>query len=149
MAAIFLLLGTEASRRKREIDRLNSEYQGMIGLSSNMTMENIYMYMVNTENYRMLSDFEYTLQETPLRSGRLSTGPPPLTDVDTPRGKKLTRQSKLSDNEKVKETAKIIDLTSTTKQRSRTTTIIDLEENEVIFYSLFFFNINNIYFYDN
>ena len=53
----------------------------MVGVSSHMTMESIYEYMVKTENYRMLADFDYNLQETPLRSGRLSVGPPPLADV--------------------------------------------------------------------
>lgn len=52
----------------------------MITLSRNMTMESIYKFMVNTENYRMLANFEYNLNETPLRSGRLSVAPP-MTDV--------------------------------------------------------------------
>lgn len=73
--------GTESSRRKRELERLNSEYMGMVGVSSHMTIESIYEYMVNTENYRMLADFEYNKNETPLRSGRLSVAPPPMTDV--------------------------------------------------------------------
>lgn len=77
----YFIKGTEASRRKRELERLNSEYQGMIGVSSHMTMESIYEYMVKTENYRMLADFEFSKEEAPLRSGRLSVAPPPMTDV--------------------------------------------------------------------
>lgn len=45
-----------------------------------MNMESIYHCMVNKENYRMLANFQYTHQETPLRSARLGEAPP-MTDV--------------------------------------------------------------------
>ena len=45
-----------------------------------MNMESIYHCLVNTENYRMLSNFAYTMEETPFRSARLATAPP-MTDV--------------------------------------------------------------------
>ena len=45
-----------------------------------MSMESIYHCLVSTENYRMLSNFQYNMDETPLRSARLAV-PPPMTDV--------------------------------------------------------------------
>lgn len=74
-----LISGTEASRRASEVERLNSEYVGMMEMSLNI--ESIYHYMVDTENYRMLSQFEYTKSERPLRSGRVLSAPP-MTDVN-------------------------------------------------------------------
>lgn len=50
----------------------------MVELAVNI--ESIYHFQVSNENYRMLSQFEYNVEETPLRSARLSR-PPPMTDV--------------------------------------------------------------------
>lgn len=45
-----------------------------------LSIERIYHSMVEAENYRMLSQFEYSWDETPLRSSRLSKAPQ-MTDV--------------------------------------------------------------------
>ena len=76
--SMVVIIGTEASRRQREINRLNAEYQGMVDITQNI--ETIYHFLVETENYRMLSQFEFDKKETPIRSARLSV-PLPLTDV--------------------------------------------------------------------
>ena len=75
---MLFLTGTEASRRMFEVNRLNSDYAKMVDVA--MNMESIYHCMVNRENYRMLAHFHYNLDETPLRSARLSAAPP-MTDV--------------------------------------------------------------------
>ena len=75
---IFLNLGTSHERRKKIIFRLNSEYQALISVK--VKMSGIYQYMVQSENYRVLSQYEYTKEEPPLRSGRISERPA-MTDV--------------------------------------------------------------------
>lgn len=72
------IAGTEASRRNNEIQRLNSEYQAMVEL--NLSSSSIYYHMVSSENYRMLSQYHYSMSEAPLRSSRISN-PPEMTDV--------------------------------------------------------------------
>lgn len=76
--SFFLKIGTSHERRKRILDRLNFEYQAMISVKVNISA--IYQYMVQSEKYRVLSQYEYSLKELPLRSGRISERPP-QTDV--------------------------------------------------------------------
>ena len=49
--------------------RLNSEYQAMVALE--VSIEGAYHFLVETENYRMLSSQEYSWRESPLRSARI------------------------------------------------------------------------------
>ena len=49
-------------------------------ISVKVTMSGIYQYMVGSENYRVLSQYEYTWNEDPLRSARISERPA-MTDV--------------------------------------------------------------------
>ena len=51
------------------MERLNSEYQAMVKL--NLSLDGILEYLIETENYRMLSAQEYTWRESPIRSGRV------------------------------------------------------------------------------
>ena len=78
----FLSSGTSADRRRAEIRRLNSEFQAMVKM--NLSLQGILHFMIETENYRMLSTQEYSWRESPLRSGRLgertaATQPVPST----------------------------------------------------------------------
>lgn len=61
------------------MERLNGEYQAMISVK--VDIKSIYSYMVHSENYRVLSKFEYNWKETPIRSGRIAV-PPAVTDVE-------------------------------------------------------------------
>lgn len=74
----FFCLGTSHERRKKILTRLNSEYHAMV--SVNVTIVGIYHYFVESENYRVLSQYEYSWNELPLRSGRISQRPA-MTDV--------------------------------------------------------------------
>lgn len=51
------------------MDRLNSEYQGMVGLQ--LSLQGAYHFLCETENYRMLSSQQYHWRESPIRSGRV------------------------------------------------------------------------------
>lgn len=75
---LLLYIGTSHGRRKHIIERLNSEYQAMISVKVKMFA--IYEYLVNSENYRVLSQYEYSWKELPLRSSRICQKPA-LTDV--------------------------------------------------------------------
>ena len=67
---LFLIIsGTSSERRKTEIARLNSEFEAMSKLK--LSLSGILHYMIETENYRMLSAQEYTWRESPIRSGRV------------------------------------------------------------------------------
>ena len=64
-----LLLGTSSDRRNKELARLNTEYLAMVNLR--VSIDGAYQFLLDTENYRMLSSQEYTWRESPLRSGRI------------------------------------------------------------------------------
>ena len=64
-----VFLGTSSARRKTEVSRLNTEFQAMANLK--MSLDAILQFLIETENYRMLSAQEYTWKECPIRSGRV------------------------------------------------------------------------------
>lgn len=49
-------------------------------ISVKVEIHGIYSYMVYSENYRVLSKFDYSWKETSIRSGRIAV-PPAVTDV--------------------------------------------------------------------
>ena len=62
--------GTSSARRQKELDRLNVEFQTMARLKISQT--HLVEFFIEAENYRMLSTQQYSWQESPLRSARLS-----------------------------------------------------------------------------
>ena len=74
----YLISGVEHERRRKILERLNVEYQALIGVK--VEMLGIYSHMIHSENYRVLSKFEYTWEENPIRSGRIAVRPA-VTDV--------------------------------------------------------------------
>lgn len=59
--------------------RLNTEYQAMAAMG--LSMNGIYHYHVETENYRMVSGVKYCWRESPIRGGR-GFERPDLTDAE-------------------------------------------------------------------
>ena len=57
------------------LDRLNKDYMQMNEMDQVLSMDGIYIYMVNKENYRMMSQFEFNWEERPLRSARICNTP--------------------------------------------------------------------------
>lgn len=65
----FFSSGTSSARRKEEIARLNKEFQAMANLK--IGISGILHFLIETENYRMLSTQEYSWRESPIRSSRV------------------------------------------------------------------------------
>lgn len=65
----FFVTGTSSKRRQDEVARLNAEFKSMI--KPNLSIDGILCFLIETENYRMLSAQHYTWRESPIRSGRV------------------------------------------------------------------------------
>lgn len=73
------IAGVENSRREKEIARLNSRYAEVIAEKTDL--QSCVSFLVNTESYRFLSGWTYSLVPECLRLGSRAFEMPDHTDV--------------------------------------------------------------------
>ena len=75
------LTGVDQSRREKEMERLNKRYSRIIAVKSDM--KSCLSHLIESESYRMLAGWTYSLKPESLRVGRRALDLPDGTDVNT------------------------------------------------------------------